>query len=177
MKNYCIRIPTSVQIIVDVNQCLIIGPLGKESVVIPKKSNLNFSIVKNHLQITEPSPNFKENRRANQTLIGLIQQGIRGVLTGYRKQLELIGIGYRSRIVDEVLELKLGFSHLVLKNLPSYLKLSCPKPNIIVIQGTNLQKINEFAAILQNLRLPEPYKGKGIFYKNQTILRKQGKKS
>lgn len=177
MKNYCIKIPTTVQLKLNGNKCLLNGPLGQEQIILPKKCNLNFKFGQNQLEISEPSLISKENRQANQTVIGLIQQGIRGVLTGYRKQLELIGIGYRAKIVDRTLELKLGFSHLIFKNVSPFLKLTCPKPNIVVIQGTNLQKINEFAAILQRLRLPEPYKGKGIFYKNQSILRKQGKKS
>lgn len=102
---------------------------------------------------------------------------MRGVISGYKKQLKFVGIGFKCKKVNDQLELKLGFSHLIYQKIPSSILVNCPKPNIIVIKGTNKQKISEFASFLQNFKFPEPYKGKGIFLKDQTILRKQGKKA
>jgi large subunit ribosomal protein L6 len=178
MHTYKIKIPNNIKITPNLKNFVVNGPLGQEQILFPKDCTLNFQLSDKELQIYDSTIDSNNIcRQANQTAISLIQQGIRGVLTGYRKQLELIGVGYRASIVNNKLELKLGFSHLITKDIPDFLTINCPKQNIIVLQGTNQQKINEFASLLQKLRTPEPYKGKGIFYKNQIILRKQGKKS
>ena len=176
MKKYFIKIPKNVQLLYNSTQFSAIGPLGKEHFQIPKNSTLEFHLKNDKLEILELKGSLK-TKKVNQTVINLIQQIVKGVLTGYRTQLELKGIGYRAQLYQDKLELKLGFSHLILKSIPPFLKVVCPKPTLILIQGTNCQKINEFRSSLQTLRFPEHYKGKGLFYKNQTILRKQGKKS
>lgn len=167
---FCIKIPKKIDISINVNQIFIKGTFGEQTI---NYSNLSFVISDNNLFISNTNSCSLDYF---QTFISLIQQSFKGVLTGYKEQLILIGVGYRCRIVDNKLELKLGFSHLINLSIPDFLKINCPKPNKINIIGANKQKIGEFVYNLQNLRFPEPYKGKGIFKKNQKIIRKQGKK-
>jgi large subunit ribosomal protein L6 len=168
--NYHIKIPSTISIELTTTHLFIKGAFGVEKL---GYSPFRISICNNELVISNIDFN---NSIQCQTFLSLIQQTFRGVLTGYKQQLQLTGIGYKCKIIENKLEFKLGFSHLIYKTIPFYLKVSCPKPNKIVIKGQNKQKIQEFSCLLQNLRFPEPYKGKGIFYKNQKILRKQGKK-
>jgi large subunit ribosomal protein L6 len=165
-----IKLPKLVKIEIRQNLMTIKGPLGSEVLNCPYQ----FENTSNQLKISS----FGHNLTTFQTWIVILQQLIKGTLVGYKKELKLIGLGYRVQIIENnCLQFKLGFSNPVIKVIPNYLKLYCPKPNRIIIKGTNLQKINEFISQLQSYRPPEPYKGKGILLINQQILRKQGKKS
>jgi len=111
----------------------------------------------------------------------LLTQAALGVLLGYRRQLNVVGIGYQVAVekkdVSTYLVFKLGFSHQVNIEVPSYISVSCPKPRILLIKGINLQKLNNFAAVLRRLKLPSPYKEKGIYYSGEKLSLKQGKKT
>jgi len=114
-------------------------------------------------------------------IIILLTQAALGVLLGYRRQLNVVGIGYQVAVekkdVSTYLVFKLGFSHQVNIEVPSYISVSCPKPRILLIKGINLQKLNNFAAVLRRLKLPSPYKEKGIYYSGEKLSLKQGKKT
>lgn len=168
---YSVKIPKNINIYCNDNKIYFEGKFGTE---VFDYSPFEIKIIENKLEIKNIS---NKNLEYCQTLITLIQQLIKGVLSGYKQQLKLIGIGFKCKVIENKLELKLGFSHLIYKEIPNFLKVSCIKSNIIVIKGTNPQKINEFISVLQHFKYPEPYKGKGIFLKNQKILRKQGKKT
>lgn len=111
----------------------------------------------------------------------LLRQICLGVLYGYRKQLNIVGIGYQASVekIDDVmtLVLKLGFSHLVRLQIPSALQVHCPKPRILLIKGMNLQKVSNFASLIRSLKMPNPYKEKGIYYAGEKLRLKQGKKT
>jgi large subunit ribosomal protein L6 len=111
----------------------------------------------------------------------LLVQSCIGVTLGYRCQLNLVGIGYSASMEKKengnLLVLKLGFSHLVKITIPNFLFVSCPKPKTILIKGINLQKVNSFAALLKDLKQPNPYKEKGLYYNNEVPKLKQGKKT
>lgn len=111
----------------------------------------------------------------------LLAQACLGVLLGYRKQLNILGIGYQVAIEIKnginFLSFKLGLSHPLLIEVPSYLHVSCPKPRILLIKGINLQKVNNFASLIRSLKLPNSYKEKGIYYSGETVKLKQGKKT
>ena len=111
----------------------------------------------------------------------LLTQSCLGVVLGYRRQLNLAGIGYQAFLDKKennlFLVLKLGFSHQIQILVPDYIKLSCPKPRIILIMGICLQKVNNFAALIRDLKLPNPYKEKGLYYKGEILKLKQGKKT
>jgi len=101
---------------------------------------------------------------------------VKGVSEGFSKTLELNGTGYRASISGSKLKLQLGYSHDVDFEVPKEIKVECPKQNIIQLSGCNKEILGAVAANIRSFRKPEPFKGKGIKYKNEFILRKEGKK-
>jgi large subunit ribosomal protein L6 len=100
---------------------------------------------------------------------------IKGVTEGYRKELDVVGTGYKAQVKGNALLLSLGFSHQVEINIPTGIKISTPNPNRIIIDGTDKQKVGEFASEIRKIYLPEPYKGKGIRYVGEEVRKKLGK--
>lgn len=101
---------------------------------------------------------------------------VQGVTTGFRKDLEINGVGYRANMQGNVLKLSLGYSHEVNFEVPQGVTVTTPKQTEIVIEGTDPQLVGQVAANIREWRRPEPYKGKGIKYKDEFIFRKEGKK-
>lgn len=99
-----------------------------------------------------------------------------GVKDGYEKKMEINGVGYRAAMQGRDLKLALGFSHDVIYKVPEGISVACPKPTEIVISGIDKQKVGQAAAEIRSYRPPEPYKGKGVKYADETIFRKEGKK-
>ena len=99
-----------------------------------------------------------------------------GVTDGFKKELELVGVGYRAAMQGKELKLSLGYSHEVLFPVPEGITISTPKQTEIVVEGIDQQLVGETAANIRKWRSPEPYKGKGIRYKDEYIFRKEGKK-
>ena len=99
-----------------------------------------------------------------------------GVSEGYNKNLEINGVGYRAATDGNILTLQLGYSHDIKLAIPDDLDVKCVKPTEIIINGISKQKVGQFASEIRRLRKPEPYKGKGIKYKDEVIRRKEGKK-
>ena len=105
-----------------------------------------------------------------------VQNLIDGVSEGYKKELEISGVGYRAQMQGNKLVLQLGFSHDVEYPLPDGIKITCPEQTQVVIEGIDKQLVGQVAAEIRAYRPPEPYKGKGIKYAGEYILRKEGKK-
>lgn len=99
-----------------------------------------------------------------------------GVTTGFKKEMELVGVGYRAAMQGKDVKLSLGYSHDVVFEVPAGITVTTPKPTEIVIEGIDAQKVGQVAANIREWRSPEPYKGKGIRYKGEFIFRKEGKK-
>jgi large subunit ribosomal protein L6 len=99
-----------------------------------------------------------------------------GVSKGFSKTLEINGVGYRAQVQGKNLQLQLGFSHDVIYPIPAGVTIKCEKPTQITISGADRQRVGQVAAEIRAFRKPEPYKGKGIKYDNERILRKEGKK-
>jgi len=106
----------------------------------------------------------------------LVANLITGVTDGFTKRLEITGVGYRAAVVGPNLQLQLGYSHDIQYPIPSDIQVLCPKPTEIIISGINKQKVGQVAAEIRRYRPPEPYKGKGVRYAGEFILRKEGKK-
>lgn len=106
----------------------------------------------------------------------LVRNMMQGVTTGYSKNLEITGVGYRAAINGKVLQLNLGYSHDVNYDVPAGIEVKTPKPTEIVVSGIDKQKVGQVAAEIREWRGPEPYKGKGIKYAGEYIHRKEGKK-
>ena len=98
-----------------------------------------------------------------------------GVTEGFKKELEINGVGYRATMQGNVLKLALGYSHDVLFDVPAGITVTAPKPTEIIVEGIDQQQVGEVAAKIREWRKPEPYKGKGIKYKDEYIFRKEGK--
>jgi len=106
----------------------------------------------------------------------LVANLVTGVTDGFIKRLEITGVGYRAAVVGPNLQLQLGYSHDIQYPIPSDIQVQCPKPTEIIISGINKQKVGQVAAEIRRYRPPEPYKGKGVRYAGEFILRKEGKK-
>jgi len=106
----------------------------------------------------------------------LVANLMTGVTEGFTKKLEITGVGYRAAVQGQNLQLQLGYSHDVIFPIPQGIQVQCPKPTEIVITGIDKQKVGQVAAEIRGFRPPEPYKGKGVRYAGEYILRKEGKK-
>lgn len=106
----------------------------------------------------------------------LIANMIEGVSKGFEKELEINGVGYRAALKGKTLQLQLGFSHDVDFAVPDDIDIKCPTQTSVVISGINKQRVGQIAAEIRSYRPPEPYKGKGVKYKDEYIFRKEGKK-
>ena len=110
------------------------------------------------------------------TIRALVANIINGVSNGFSKTLELNGTGYRASVAGSKLKLELGYSHDINFDIPSEVKIECPKQNIIKLTSFNKEKLGAAAAKIRSYRKPEPFKGKGIKYSDEFIFRKEGKK-
>lgn len=106
----------------------------------------------------------------------MIENLITGVTEGFSKKLEISGVGYRAAMQGADLQLSLGFSHEILYKVPSGISVTVPKPTEILVSGINKQQVGQVASEIREYRSPEPYKGKGIKYADERIVRKEGKK-
>ena len=170
--NRIITIPENVTVSVDGTTVTVKGPKGELSTEIHKDITVN--IEGNELKLTRKDDtvkNFHGTANAN------IKNMIVGVTTGYEKKLETIGVGYRFALKGNVLVVTAGYSHPVEVEIPAGLKLEVPSNTELTVSGTDKCLVGEFAANVRKLRQPEPYKGKGIRYKDEVVRRKEGKKA
>ena len=169
-----LTIPEGVTVSVDGNNVTVKGPKGELSYTF---SNLiNVEVVDN----TVLTKQVKESKKANMmqgTTNSLINNMIIGVHTGFSKGLEAVGVGYRFNVSGNKITVNAGYSHPVVVEAPSDLSVTSESNTEITIHGIDKQKVSEFAANIRKIREPEPYKGKGIRYKNEYVRRKEGKKA
>ncbi len=123
-----------------------------------------------------PSTNSKQSRMMWGTVRRLVNSLVTGVHEGFKKDLEINGVGYRASIQGSKLVMQLGYSHDIEYPIPAGIKITCEKPTSISIFGADKQKVGQIASEIRSFRGPEPYKGKGIKYADEVILRKEGKK-
>ncbi|QQG36196.1 MAG: 50S ribosomal protein L6 [Micavibrio aeruginosavorus] len=123
-----------------------------------------------------PKDDSRETRALWATMRNLIKNMVQGVSAGYTKVLEIQGVGYRANLQGTNLNLQLGFSHDINFPVPEGIKMAVEKQTKITITGIDKQKVGQVAADIYRMKPPEPYKGKGIRYEGQQILRKEGKK-
>ena len=165
-------VPKGVTAKVEGNTVQVKGPKGElERTLHP---DLTVSLKDGQIVVERPSDesNHKALHGLSRTLVANM---IEGVTKGFRKELELIGVGYKADQRPYGLQLALGFSHPVQYEAPKGIKLTAPQPTSIVIEGANKEVVGQVAAELRSLRPPEPYKGKGIKYVGEQIRRKAGK--
>lgn len=124
----------------------------------------------------KPKSQTKRARALWGTTRALVNNMVNGVSKGFTVNLEINGVGYRAAVQGKVLNLQLGYSHEVSFPIPDDVKIACEKPTSISISGADRQRVGQVAAVIRSYRKPEPYKGKGIKYAQETIRRKEGKK-
>ena len=146
---------------------------GKTSVDLDTKGNVNFSIEGNVLTFATKSDD-RADRAFWGTYRSLAQNIVTGLTTGYEKKLEINGVGYRAAAKGRVLNLQLGFSHDINYDLPDAVEASVEK-NVITLKSYDKQTLGQVAAEIRSFRPPEPYKGKGVKYLEEHIVRKAGK--
>ena len=167
-----IAIPAGVDVVVDGSTVTVKGAKG----TLTKTMNSNMTITKDGDTITVTRPNDqKENRSLHGLTRTLIANMIEGVSNGFKKELEINGIGYRAEVKGNALWMKIGFSHDVVMPEIDGITIEVPSPNKIIISGPDKQKVGQFAAEVREHRPPEPYKGKGIRYVDEYVRRKEGK--
>jgi large subunit ribosomal protein L6 len=126
--------------------------------------------------VFKPVNDSKQARMMWGTTRNLARNMVTGVSQGFQKSLEINGVGYRAAVQGKVLQLQLGYSHDISYPIPEGVTIKCDKPTSITISGASKQRVGQVAAEIRAFRGPEPYKGKGIKYETETILRKEGKK-
>ena len=136
--------------------------------------NMDVKVEDSVITVTRPDDN-KNNRSLHGLTRTLINNMIEGVTNGYKKELDVNGVGYRVQKQGKNLVMNLGFSHQVIMSDNEDITIEVPNPNKIIIVGIDKQKVGQFAAEVREKRPPEPYKGKGIKYVDEVIRRKEGK--
>lgn len=126
--------------------------------------------------VVTPRSQSKRARTLWGTTRALVNNMVAGVSSGFSKTLDISGVGYRAQVQGKNLQLQLGFSHDVVYPIPAGVTIKCEKPTQITISGADRQRVGQVAAEIRAFRKPEPYKGKGIKYDKERILRKEGKK-
>ncbi len=171
--NLPIDLPKGVEIKVDDNNLVTVkGPLGELS----EQIDTAMEIKQDNGVLTVSRPNdLKRNKALHGLSRSLIANMVEGVTNGYEKKLEIIGVGYRANKKGKVLDLQLGFSHPVEMTDPEGITTETPSQTEIVVKGISKQLVGNYAAKIRDLRLPEPYKGKGIRYQGEYVARKEGK--
>lgn len=167
-----IAIPAGVEVSMNDNIITVKGPKGTLTQTV--HSNMAINIDGNEINVTRPNDD-KENRALHGLTRSLIANMVEGVSNGFKKELEVNGVGYRAEKQGKDLVLTIGYSHKVVMTEIDGITIEVPSPNKVVISGPDKQKVGQFAANLRSKRPPEPYKGKGIKYVDEYIRRKEGK--
>lgn len=171
-----IAIPAGVTVKVDNNIVTVKGPKGELSQAV--NPDLTVTVEDGHVHVTRPTDD-REHRALHGLYRALIHNMVVGVSTGYRKEMELVGVGYRAAATGQVLELSLGFSHAIYIKLPPEVKVEAKsernKNPLIILESDDKQLLGQVCAKIRSLRKPEPYKGKGIKFVGEVIRCKSGK--
>ena len=167
-----IEVPAGVDVKIDGSTVTVKGPKGTLTRTV--SSNITVALDNGVITVTRPN-DLKENRALHGLTRTLVANMVKGVSEGFKKELEINGIGYRAAKQGKNLVLNIGYSHDVIMSEEDGITVEVPAPNKIIISGPDKQKVGQFAAEVRGKRPPEPYKGKGIKYVDEVIRRKEGK--
>jgi large subunit ribosomal protein L6 len=175
--NLPVNLPKGVTVTIsDTNEISVKGPLGQLTQMVDKE--MKVEVVENNVHISRPTES-KNHKSLHGLYRALIANMVEGVSTGYKKELELVGVGYRAEAKGQNLELSLGYSHEIILQLPNEVKVETKTERrsnpIITLTCIDKQLIGHVAAKIRSLRPPEPYKGKGIKFVGEQLRRKAGK--
>ncbi len=167
-----VAIPSGVKASVNANTITIEGPKGKLNYAF--KPTFKVEVKDNAVTVARPSDS-KQDKATHGLIRSLIQNMIIGVTEGYKKELEVTGVGFKVAVQGKILNLLLSYSHPINYNIPEGITIETPKPNLITIKGIDKARVGEAAAEIRDFYRPEPYKGKGIKYVGEHVRRKAGK--
>lgn len=171
--NKVIQVPANVTVTVSPENYVVVkGPKGQ--LEYQYNQNLTIKLEGNEIAVTRPNDEIF-SRKIHGTTRALIQNMVIGVVDGFKKQLEIRGVGYRALLQGNTVVLSMGFSHPVELEIPEGVTVTIPKNTDVIIEGVDKQAVGEFAAKIRSVRKPEPYLGKGIRYVGEYVPRKAGK--
>jgi large subunit ribosomal protein L6 len=168
-----VELPSGVSASVSGQTIEVKGPKGARSFT--ATDDVTLAVADNAVTV-EPRGKSKRARQQWGMSRTMVQNLVTGVTDGFKKELEIQGVGYRAQMQGNTLKLSLGYSHDVDFEVPAGVTVTCPKNTEVVVEGADQQLVGQVAANIREWRAPEPYKGKGIRYKGEYIFRKEGKK-
>jgi len=148
---------------------------GKGKLSLPIGAEVTATIADGNITIA-PKDDSKRARAMWGTTRALVSNMVTGVSAGFTRTLEINGVGYRAAVQGRTLNLQLGYSHDIPYPIPENIQIACERPTLIAISGADRQRVGQVAAEIRSYRPPEPYKGKGVKYSDETVRRKEGKK-
>ena len=167
-----VPVPNGVTVTIQGNALTVKGPKGELS----RKLHPEMLVAVENGVVNVNRPSEEQKHRALHGLTrSLIANMVEGVTQGYKKQLEITGVGYKAEVKPFGLQLALGYSHPLEYRAPAGIKLTAPQPTVVIIEGPDKEKVGQVAAEIRLLRKPEPYKGKGVKYQGEQVRRKAGK--
>jgi large subunit ribosomal protein L6 len=169
-----IELPAGVNVAISPGRVQVNGPLGELSQQVPARMQVEQR--DGEIVVTRPTERG-EDRALHGLTRTLIANMVEGVTKGFEKHLEIQGVGYRASLRGTDLELNVGYSHSVVKKAPAGITFDVPAPTQIIVKGTDKQAVGQVAADIRKVRPPEPYKGKGIRYRDEYVRRKVGKRA
>ncbi len=170
---YPVPVPQGVQVTLQGRTLVAKGKLGE--LTLPLTDDVDVEVADNQVAV-KPRRDDRRSRTMWGTTRSLVNGMVTGVSTGFAKNMEINGTGYRAAVQGKDLVLNLGFSHEVRYPIPEGIKITCERPTAVRVEGADKQRVGQVAAEIRAFRGPEPYKGKGIRYEGEQILRKEGKK-
>ena len=168
-----ISVPKGVDVSINAEQISVKGALG--TLVRPVNSLVTVNSAEGKLMFAPANESVAADSMSG-TMRALVANMVDGVSKGFEKRLSLVGVGYRAQATGTKLNLQIGFSHPVAKDMPAGIKVECPTQTEIVIKGSDRQVVGQIAAEVRAIRPPEPYKGKGIRYVGEKVSLKETKK-
>ena len=167
-----ISVPSDVQVSIEGRSVGVTGPKGSLDLDLPGEINVR---QEDGTVLVERPNDDRKNKALHGLTRSLINNMVIGVSEGFKKELEIVGVGYRAAKSGDGLELQLGFSHPVKVKAPEGITFDVPEPTQIIVSGINKEVVGQVAADIRSYRKPEPYKGKGIRYAGEYVARKAGK--
>ena len=167
-----IPLGTGVSVTIQDGEVAVKGPKGWLST--PMVPGIDVSVEKDHITVTRGNEE-KQTKSWHGMMRALIANMVTGVTTGFKKELEIVGVGYRAQMQGKKLILNLGYSNPVEYEAPSGIDIATDGPTKLSVQGIDKQAVGQVAAIIRGFRSPEPYQGKGIRYAGERVIRKAGK--
>lgn len=172
--NKHIALPAGVSVAVEGASVKVSGPKG--SLVVPVNHGISVEVEGTNV-VVKRANDLKQTKQNHGTTRANIHNAVVGVSEGYKKSLEMRGIGYKAQMKGQAVEIWAGYSHTVVINPEEGVKITLPNATDIEVEGIDKQKVGQTAALIREVRPPEPYLGKGIRYKDEVVITKEGKRA